>query len=220
MSGRPHEGIPERAASTRISSSEGKLLFIKAPILPDPAKLPPAPAPSNTSPSLFSHVISSCSSVSEGECPRLYGWTGDEKEAWLNLYEMGNERLLAALSITPLPQPQSQGCARSKQSSPCRYIIKVIENNTAEEERRSRIAEFELRARRMGITDENLVAQKVAIWEGIRAAEQNGDSIGVSTLCPFPFGGYSWIVTGWSWGLIAIQYHAGILLDAATSVNQ
>jgi len=50
----------------------------------------------------------------------------------------------------------------------------------AEEERRSGIAEFELRARSVGITDENLIAQKVAIWEGIRAAEQSGDSIGVS----------------------------------------
>ncbi|PUU81125.1 hypothetical protein B9Z19DRAFT_1191395 [Tuber borchii] len=55
----------------------------------------------------------------------------------------------------------------------------VIGNNTAEEERRSRIAEFELRARNMGITDENLVAQKVAIWEEIWVAEQNGDSVGM-----------------------------------------
>ena len=82
------------------------------------------------------------------------------------------------------------------------------------EEERSRIAEFELRARSLGITDENLVAQKVAIWEGIRAAEQNGDRIGVSILYSFPFGGCSWM------GLIVAQYHAGILLDAATSANQ
>ena len=76
----------------------------------------------------------------------------------------------------------------------------MIENNTAEEERRSRIAEFELRARSMGITDENVVAQKVAIWEGIWAAEQNGDSIGVSTLYSLPLGGCIWIATGWNGG--------------------
>ena len=56
----------------------------------------------------------------------------------------------------------------------------------------------------MGITDENLVAQKVAIWEGIWAAEQTGDSIRVSILYSFPFGGCSWVVTGWNRGLIAI----------------
>ena len=33
----------------------------------------------------------------------------------------------------------------------------------------------------MGITEEGLVAQKVAIWEGMRAAKESGDDIGVST---------------------------------------
>ena len=50
------------------------------------------------------------------------------------------------------------------------------------EERNSRTVEFELRARSMGITEESLVAQKVAIWEGMWAAEQNRDDIGVSIL--------------------------------------
>ena len=63
------------------------------------------------------------------------------------------------------------------------------------EERRSRIAEFELPARSMGITDENVVAQKVAIWEGIWAAEQKGESIGVSIHYSFLFDGVtpSWV---------------------------
>jgi len=34
----------------------------------------------------------------------------------------------------------------------------------------------------MGITEERFVAQKVAIWEGMWAAEQNRDQIGVSFL--------------------------------------
>lgn len=50
----------------------------------------------------------------------------------------------------------------------------------SEKERRSRAAEFELRARGMGISDENLVAQKIAIWEGMWVAKQHGDNVGVS----------------------------------------
>jgi len=34
----------------------------------------------------------------------------------------------------------------------------------------------------MGITEEKLVAQKVAILEGMWIAQQNGDDIGVSVL--------------------------------------
>ena len=49
------------------------------------------------------------------------------------------------------------------------------------------MAEFELRARSMGITEEALVAEKVAIWEGMWAAEQNGEDIKVSILYSTPF---------------------------------
>lgn len=47
---------------------------------------------------------------------------------------------------------------------------------------RLRTAEFELLARNMEITEEVLVAQKVAIWEGMWAAEQSGEDIEVSIL--------------------------------------
>ena len=47
---------------------------------------------------------------------------------------------------------------------------------------RLRTAEFELLARNMEITEEALVAQKVAIWEGMWAAEQSGEDIAVSIL--------------------------------------
>ena len=53
-----------------------------------------------------------------------------------------------------------------------------------EEERESRIVEFELRAKNMGIAEEKLIAQKVAIWEGMWVAKKSGDKIGVST--PYP----------------------------------
>ena len=65
-------------------------------------------------------------------------------------------------------------------------IIELVENNNADE-RELRTAEFELRARAMGITGEKFVAQKVAIWEGMWVAKQNGDDIGVSTLYSAPF---------------------------------
>ena len=66
-------------------------------------------------------------------------------------------------------------------------MIEAVEGDISEEGRKSRTAEFELHARSMGITDENLVAQKVAIWEGMWAAKQKGDSIGVSIFYSFPF---------------------------------
>ncbi|KAG0135473.1 hypothetical protein HOY82DRAFT_600269 [Tuber indicum] len=72
-------------------------------------------------------------------------------------------------------------------------MIKLGEDSRAEEERKSRTAEFELRAKKMGITGEGSVAEKVAIWEGIWAAERTGSDI---------------------------QYFAGILLDVATNANE
>jgi len=54
--------------------------------------------------------------------------------------------------------------------------------NGAEEARKSRIAEFESRARSMGITGEEAIAQKVAIWEGMWTAKQSRNESEVSTL--------------------------------------
>jgi len=39
---------------------------------------------------------------------------------------------------------------------------------------------------KMGITDTTLVAEKVAIWEGISGDKEKGDSIGVSILFLIP----------------------------------
>ncbi|KAG0135470.1 hypothetical protein HOY82DRAFT_600263 [Tuber indicum] len=69
----------------------------------------------------------------------------------------------------------------------------LVEASRVEEERKSRAAEFELRARNMGITDERVVAEKVEILEGVWAAQQAGNEI---------------------------QYYAGVLLDAATGAGQ
>ena len=64
-----------------------------------------------------------------------------------------------------------------------------------EEVRKSRIVEFELRAKNMGIAEEKLIAQKVAIWEGMWVAKKSGDKIGVSTPILFRFRDYSVIVS-------------------------
>ena len=66
-------------------------------------------------------------------------------------------------------------------------VTKLVEGNRAEEERKWRTAEFELRAKDMGITEEKFVAQKVVIWEGMWAAKRNGDDIVVSISYSVPF---------------------------------
>ncbi|KAG0135475.1 hypothetical protein HOY82DRAFT_536653 [Tuber indicum] len=63
--------------------------------------------------------------------------------------------------------------------------IELAEDSRAEEERKSRTAEFELRARKMGITRQESIAEKVAIWEGMWAAGQTGNDIEVDI--PFFF---------------------------------
>jgi len=47
----------------------------------------------------------------------------------------------------------------------------------------------------MGITDKALIAQKVAIWEGMYASEQSGNSTEVSVLYSIEFWRSCWIVT-------------------------
>ena len=46
----------------------------------------------------------------------------------------------------------------------------------------------------MGITGEKFFTQKVAIWEGMWAAQQSGDDVGVSIIFSQLLGGYSRIV--------------------------
>ncbi|KAG0640972.1 hypothetical protein HOY80DRAFT_1040512 [Tuber brumale] len=129
--------------------------------------------------------VSVCSLVFGGEAPDGYLWrhlrrpgihgrTGDEKSAWLHLHKIEHDRHLAT-RVTP---------ARRKR-----------EVNRLKAQKILRTAEFELRARNMGITEKALVDQKVAIWEGMFVAEQNGDSITVSIIYSLPFGRSSGIVT-------------------------
>ncbi|PUU72822.1 hypothetical protein B9Z19DRAFT_1136613 [Tuber borchii] len=166
MSKHPHEGMPGGSVPTEKKfPPEGEIIAIpQAPRASfDFLEVLPS-ALANTSPPPLTCPASGCPLILKGEMPHrylkrhlkhpgLYGRTGDEKETWLNLHKIEYERLLAAL-----------------------------EDNKAEEEKQSRAAEFELRAKSMGITEAKLVAQKVAIWEGMFAARQNDDDIGVSAL--------------------------------------
>ena len=100
---------------------------------------------------------------------------------------MEHERLLAALGSTLSYGTSPKEVLEVGQAN-YTDIIKLVEGNKTEEERESRVAEFELRAKNIGVTEAKFVAQKVAIWEGMWAAKQNGDDIDVSTLCSSPFG--------------------------------
>ncbi|KAG0135479.1 hypothetical protein HOY82DRAFT_600276 [Tuber indicum] len=169
-----YEGMSDSSRPADTSSG-GEWADPQTPVFSlNPSRAKPTVEPADTGQSQLACPVSGCSFVSRGEMPHrqfwrhlkqpeLYGLNGDEEVAWLNHHETEYKRLLA-----------------------------VLEDNRVEEERKSRNAKFESRARKMGITEEGSVAEKVAIWEGMWAAEQAGDDI---------------------------QYGAGILLDAATGAE-
>ncbi|KAG0135467.1 hypothetical protein HOY82DRAFT_600260 [Tuber indicum] len=92
----------------------------------------------------------------------------------LNLRENEHEELLGALGSTPTTLTLLNAEVNRADEV---NILELAEASRAEEERRPRTAGFELRARNMGITGMKLVAEKVAIWEGMWAAQQAGNDI-------------------------------------------
>ncbi|KAG0642336.1 hypothetical protein HOY80DRAFT_1036897 [Tuber brumale] len=100
--------------------------------------------------------------------------------------------------LTETPSPQNERASpqtlisslNPANAQPAPSPARLAEASRMEEERRLRAAEFELRARNMGITGERSVAEKVAIWEGMWAAEQAGNDIQVGAPY-FPLTGYS-----------------------------
>ncbi|PWW73245.1 hypothetical protein C7212DRAFT_346973 [Tuber magnatum] len=126
------------------------------------------PNHANPRPPTLTCPVPSCSLVFKGESaygylwrhirrPGIYRRTGGEKDARLRLHKVEHD-LLVATGITPVQRKR--------------------EKNRVRAQKVSRAAGFELRARDMGVTEKVLVAQKVAIWEGMYAAKLNGDSIG------------------------------------------
>ncbi|KAG0135476.1 hypothetical protein HOY82DRAFT_600273 [Tuber indicum] len=176
MPSNPHEDMSERSTPTDTSSSNNEESALQTPISsPNHSNAPPPTSDyADTCASRLACPVSSCQAVFRGEMAHRHFWRhlknpeissleGGEEVIWLNLHKVEHERFLSAL-----------------------------EEDKVEEERMSRTDEFKSRAKNMGITDESFVAEKVAIWEGMWAAEQTGNDI---------------------------QYGAGILLDAATGAD-
>lgn len=80
--------------------------------------------------------------------------------------------------------------------------------------KRLRTAEFELRARNIGITLEALIAKKVEILEGMFVAKQSDDSIGVSFLDSARIWRLMWECCQAKGKL---KYHVWVLLDFSMS---
>jgi len=196
MSGHSRGG--ERSIHTGISSiPQDKHTISQAPVTSsDPLEAPPCslgntgrppPAcPVPTCPVVFKEGTPHRYLKRDLNHPGLHGRTGDKREAWVNLHKMEHERFLAALGSTPSHSPNPKEVLEVNQAAYVN-VIKLIEDNRAEEESKSRTAKFELRGKDMGITEEKFVAQKVVIWEGMWAAKQNGDDIGVRISHSAPF---------------------------------
>ncbi|KAG0642341.1 hypothetical protein HOY80DRAFT_998594 [Tuber brumale] len=103
-----------------------------------------------------------------------------------------NEKVGSRTPIPSLQPPEASppsdpaGDVQSRLALPVSPVdqagtTELAEDSRADEERKSRTAEFELRAKKMGITGDESIAEKVAIWEGMWVAEQTGNDIQVGT---------------------------------------
>ncbi|KAG0129186.1 hypothetical protein HOY82DRAFT_540917 [Tuber indicum] len=182
MSFNSHEGTSGRyVVSTTItpsSSSNENTIFQNPTSSSSLSEVQSNSTPANAWPPTLTCPVPSCPLVFKGEMPHGYLWrhlkrpgihgrTGGEKDTWLQLHRIEHDRLLAA-GITPAQRKREANRMRARKAS--------------------RAARFESRARSMGITEESLVTQKIAIWEGMYSAEQSGDSAAVSLLYSLPSG--------------------------------
>ncbi|KAG0642339.1 hypothetical protein HOY80DRAFT_1134598 [Tuber brumale] len=153
MSRNPQEGMSTCSTPVGGSSSESAGAAPQTPIPSlSPSNTPLASELAGTSPSRLVYPISNCSSAFLGETPHRH-------------------------FCRNLNHPELHGLTCGEEVGWLNLHKELAEANRIEEERRSRIAEFELRARNIGETGERSVAEKVAIWEGMWAAEQAGNEI-------------------------------------------
>ncbi|CUS08677.1 unnamed protein product [Tuber aestivum] len=162
--------MPKRYVPTATRGEDGETI----PQNPTPSYVSgalPNPAAANVSISRLACPVPNCSFVLKPGAPDGYLWrhiknpknfrcTGGDEEAWLQLHKAELDRLEAA-GATPARRKREANKVRARRMR---------------EQKRLR-AGFELRARNMGIREE-LVAQKVAIWEGMSVARWTGDSTG------------------------------------------
>lgn len=196
MSSYPNEGMSERSMPSQISFfSKGKKTISQVPIsFYDPLRALPPSTPTNSGPPQLACPVSSCLFAFKRETPnrclrRHLKHPGIHERVQTGKGQGSIRIVLSEVWYTnhirfnhnPNPKKTYQVHHADRVD-----IIKLVEVNNAEEESNSRAVEFEFRARNMGITEEKFVAQKVAIWEGMWAAKQNGDDIGVSILYPVP----------------------------------
>ncbi|KAG0641793.1 hypothetical protein HOY80DRAFT_1134984 [Tuber brumale] len=159
MSPNSHRGNPGSYVVTTTSSSSNKNTTPQQQTSsPNPSKALPDSTPANAVPPTLTCPVPSCPLVLKGEMPHGYLWrhlkspgiysrTGDEKDAWLHLHKIEYDGL------------------------------RKREANRMRARKASRAARFKSHARNTGITEESLVAQNIAIWEGMYSAEQRADSM-------------------------------------------
>lgn len=142
--------------------------------------------------------VSNCSSVFAGRTPQRYlsrhlkypgiwGRTGEEKVAWINLHKIEHHRLIVTRSISSLfhrlhLRGTSDGANPANILGAAKSAKPKLRAKKLAQQRTLRAAAFMMRANEMGITDTALIAEKLAIWEGIWGDKEKGDSIGVSIL--------------------------------------
>ncbi|KAG0129178.1 hypothetical protein HOY82DRAFT_611035 [Tuber indicum] len=162
--------VPTATTPFPFPSSSGNKTTIPRNLtsLSNPSKPLPDSAPANSGPPALACPVPSCPLVFKGQMSQGYLWrhlkrpgicrrTGDEKAAWLHLHKTEYDQLIAT-RIKPAQRKREANRVRARKVS--------------------RATMFERRAKNLGVTEERLVAQKVAIWEGMYAAKQSGDSIG------------------------------------------
>ncbi|KAG0640970.1 hypothetical protein HOY80DRAFT_999745 [Tuber brumale] len=156
MSDNSNKGMPESCVQADIYDNNEA---IPQSLTPSPGSLqvPPDLVTADPNPPSLKYPVSSCSLVLTGgisqrylrthlKNPKICGRRGEERVAWINLHKTEHDRLIET-GVTPT-KPK---LGAKKQ----------------EEEKISRTVAFRLRAGRLGITDAALVAEKLAIWEGM-----------------------------------------------------
>ncbi|KAG0641788.1 hypothetical protein HOY80DRAFT_1110772 [Tuber brumale] len=210
MSHNAHGGMSRHYMPTTTpfspSLSEGGGAIPRNPNVSALSEALPDSGPAQSGPPVLTCPVPICSLVFKGEMSHGYLWrhlrrpgiyrrTGDEKASWLLLHKIEHD-LLVATGITPEQRKR--------------------EANRVRAQKVTRAARFERRAWNVGVIEERLVAQKVAIWEGMYAAKQSGDGIAVSIL-------YFLYFLGDRSGAIAnrkknsLKYDAWVLLDLCTA---
>ncbi|RPB00357.1 hypothetical protein L873DRAFT_1805114 [Choiromyces venosus 120613-1] len=123
------------------------------------SELLPDHAPIHVSPSSLSCPVSGCSKTFEGD----------------KSHECLLRHLKRPRNFKSSGYDEAVWHAHHKEEHRRRVSIRRINPNS----KLLRITEFEVRAKNMGITEQELIEEKIKIWEGMWDAKDKGDSIAV-----------------------------------------